>query len=619
MRETTDMKKDILHSIGSPKDIKSLSLEELTRLAQEIRAELIRVVSKNGGHLASNLGAVELTLALHRVYDCPKDKIVFDVGHQSYVHKMLTGRINGFPAIRTENGLSGFPKRAESLYDAFDTGHSSTSISAALGLLRAARARGEDIDVTAVIGDGALTGGMAFEALNDLGQSELPLVIIFNDNNMSISRNVGALRKHLTEVRSSRGYQQFKKKTESFLLRNFRGGKRLSERLSGLRDRIKYFLLPNNVFFEDFGVKYWGPVDGHDIEEMTEAFRRAKELQRPVVVHIITKKGKGYEPAEQLPEKFHGIGKFDPATGMERKKCSHGNSETVGEALCAMAKENENVAAVCAAMPISTGLTSFSEFFPDRFFDVGIAEQHAVTMAAGMAAGGMHPAVLIYSSFLQRAYDQILHDVCLQRLPVLFGIDRAGLVGEDGETHQGVYDLAYLLSMPYIQIWSPSTQRELSRMIELALHENGPVAIRYSRYALPEGGDEELRVGSWQEIMPVRPVCVVASGRLLSSAKDACEGLDVGLVNARFIRPMDEKLLDQMRRKCAHVITVEDSLKDHGMGMEITRELCGIPVTRLGVPAEPISHAAIDRQDEICGLSAADIRKTILHCIGEKA
>lgn len=612
------MKNDILHTISSPDGIKKLPEAELEQLAAEIREELIEVTSKNGGHLASNLGAVELTLALHRVYDCPKDKIVFDVGHQAYIHKMLTGRIEKFATIRTENGLSGFPKRAESEFDAFDTGHSSTSVSAALGLLRAAKTHGEDINVAAVIGDGALTGGMVFEALNDLGQSELPLVIIFNDNNMSISRNVGALSKHLTDLRSSRGYQTFKKKTDTFIRKSFRAGDELSDALARFRDRVKYFLLPNNALFEDLGIKYWGPVDGHDIGEMTEAFRRAKELGRPVVVHVITKKGKGYEPAEHFPEKFHGIGRFDPATGLEDKKSAHGNSETAGEALCEAAKDDENVVAICAAMPISTGLTNFSEFYPDRFYDVGIAEQHAVTMAAGMAAGGMHPAVMIYSSFLQRAYDQLLHDVCLQKLPVLFGIDRAGLVGEDGETHQGVYDIAYLLSMPYMQIWSPSTQNELSKMIKLGLRENGPVAIRYSRSPLPQGEDGELIPGVWQIIKPICPLSVIASGRILENVKKACDGLDVGLVNVLFIRPMDDKVLAELRRICRCVITVEDGLRAHGMGKEIAGKLYGVPTICLGVPDEPVKQASIARQDEYCGLSVDGIREKILQCIGEK-
>ncbi len=613
------MRDFILDKITSPKDIKTMNGAELSALCDEIREKLIETTAANGGHLASNLGVVELTLALHRVFDCPQDKIIFDVGHQAYVHKLLTGRAASFSTIRTEGGLSGFPKRAESPYDVFDTGHSSTSISAALGILRAMRLHGDLSKVVALIGDGALTGGMAFEALNDLGQSELPLIIVFNDNNMSISRNVGAISKHLNEVRSSRGYLNFKKKTESIITRYFRNGEKLSESLSRFKDRIKYFLLPNNVFFEDFGIKYWGPVDGHNIAEMEEVFSRAKELGRPVIIHVVTKKGKGYPPAEKFPEKFHGIGKFDVATGTTNGSKGVSNSCVAGEALCEAAKQNENIAAVCAAMPISTGLTCFSELFADRFFDVGIAEQHAVTMAAGLAAGGMRPAVVVYSSFLQRAYDQILHDVCLQKLPVLFCVDRAGLVGEDGETHQGVYDIAFLLSMPHIQIWSPSTQAELREMISMAFTQDSPVAIRYSREPLPKGEENiALNIGKWNELRPLKELTVIASGRLLSEAEKACEGLDLGLVNAAFIRPMDEEMLKRIKNSCKTVVTIEDGLAQHGFGAQLGTELQGIKVINMGVPEEPVKHASILAQDGICALTQEAIREVLLRCGKEK-
>ncbi len=602
----------LLSNIQSPDDIKRMSGDELTCLCEEIRQRLIEVTSQNGGHLASNLGVVELTVALHRVFSCPQDKIVFDVGHQAYVHKLLTGREKEFSTIRTQGGLSGFPKRSESACDAFDTGHSSTSLSAALGLLRAMRLQNEQGHVVALIGDGALTGGMAYEALNDIGASEMPLIIVFNDNNMSISRNVGAISRHLNEARSSRGYQRFKKKTESFLTRHFRNGERLSDKLSRVKNRFKYFLLPNNVFFEDFGIKYYGPIDGHNIAEMEEAMRRAAELERPVVLHVLTKKGKGYTPAEEMPEKFHGIGRFDPATGMTGGEGRKGNSDAVGETLCTLAREDANIAAVCAAMPISTGLTCFSEFFPERFFDVGIAEQHAVTMAAGLAAGGMRPAVVVYSSFLQRAYDQMLHDVCLQRLPVLFCIDRAGLVGEDGETHQGVYDVAYLLSMPYMQIWSPATQAELQAMIKLSFTQNDPVAIRYPRGVLPLGSEEEtLQIGKWKMLRPLRPVTVIVSGRLVQTVQNACEGLDVGVVSAPFIRPMDEAMLAKIKRECTRVFTVEDGLADHGFGMQVAGALPGIEVVRMGVGDIPMTHASVHAQDALCGLTEEAIRARI--------
>ena len=608
------MEKKILPTISSPQDIKSLQGSELERLCGEIRETLIETTAVNGGHLASNLGVVELTLALHRAFDCPKDKIVFDVGHQSYVHKLVTGRQSEFQSIRTEGGLSGFPKRMESDYDAFDTGHSSTSLSAALGLLRAKRLQNEDGFVVALIGDGALTGGMAFEALNDIGQSEMPLIIIFNDNNMSISRNVGAISHHLNEVRSSHGYLNFKKKTESFLTRHFHNGEKIHEKLSRFRDRLKYFLLPNNVFFENFGIKYWGPVDGHDIAAMEETFERAKSLERPVIIHVITKKGKGYLPAEEMPEKFHGIGKFDPCTGETKPSTKIGNSAVMGDMLCSLARENPQIAAVCAAMPLSTGLVSFSEFFPERFFDVGIAEGHAVTMAAGLAAGGMRPVVAVYSSFLQRAYDQLLHDVCLQRLPVTFCVDRAGLVGEDGETHQGIYDVAFLLTMPYIQIWSPSTQAELRTMLKLALTQNLPVAIRYPRTALPEGEARTVQIGVWEILRPLQDVTVVASGSMLKNAIEACRDMDVGLVSASFIRPMDENVLQEMKKVCKTVITVEDGLCAHGFGMQVENALGGIRTVKLGVPDEPIKHAGIPTQQEKCGLSPAQIKTVLRQC-----
>ncbi len=609
------MTNDILQKIDAPEDVKKLSSEELGPLAAQIRETLIETVSKNGGHLASNLGVVELTIAIHRVFDCPKDKIVFDVGHQAYVHKLLTGRRARFSTIRAEDGLSGFPKRGESACDAFDTGHSSTSISAALGMLRAARLLGSDEHVVAVIGDGALTGGMAFEALNDAGDSKLPLIVIFNDNNMSISRNVGALSKSLRKARRSRGYQRFKQKTEAFLERRASWGEKTKMRLRTLRNRIKFFLLPDNAYFENFGFKYWGPVDGHDIEQLCQVLERAKELRHPVIVHVLTQKGRGYPPAEERPDVFHGVGKFDPQSGALCGAHAKDDAAVAGETLCDIAAQDQRLAVVCAAMPMGTGMTEFAKRYPERFFDVGIAEQHAVTMAAGLAAGGLRPVVAIYATFLQRAYDQILHDVCLQRLPVVFCTDRAGLVGEDGETHQGVYDVAYFLSMPGIQIWSPSTQADLAAMLHAALAENTPVAVRYPRGCLPAG---EARTapfvpGRWRELMPLCDVCVVASGRMLENARRACQGLRAGLIEACTIRPMDEEMLNRLRAVCKRVVTVEDGLADQGLGMCVTKALPGIPVTRLGVPETPVPHAAVARQDALCGMTIQDIRNAILH------
>ncbi|MDO5110902.1 MAG: 1-deoxy-D-xylulose-5-phosphate synthase [Clostridia bacterium] len=615
------MTDDILRKIHTPADIKKLPKEELAPLASQIRETLVETVSQNGGHLASNLGVVELTIAIHRVFDCPKDKIVFDVGHQAYVHKLLTGRREGFPSIRTEAGLSGFPKRNESVYDAFDTGHSSTSVSAALGMLRAARLQGSDEHVVAVIGDGALTGGMAFEALNDAGDAKLPLIVIFNDNNMSISRNVGALSKSLRKARRSRGYQRFKQKTEAFLARRASWGEKTKMRLRTIRNRIKFFLLPDNAYFENFGFKYWGPVDGHDVEQLCQVLQRAKELQHPVIVHVLTQKGHGYQPAEARPDVFHGVGKFDPQTGALCSGHIKDNAAIAGETLCELAAHDPAVAVVCAAMPMGTGMTGFAQRYPERFFDVGIAEQHAVTMAAGLAARGMRPVVAIYSTFLQRAYDQILHDVCLQKLPVVFCADRAGLVGEDGETHQGVYDVAYFLSMPYIQIWSPSTQADLAAMLRAALSENVPVVIRYPRGCLPVGEacEQSFVPGKWRELMPLSDVCVIASGRVLANARCACQDLNTGLVEACTVRPMDETMLQRLRESCKRVITVEDGLASQGLGMRVTEALPGIPVIRLGVPDVPVAHAAVARQDVWCGITVQDIRSAVLNCGGANA
>lgn len=612
------MTDDILGKINEPADIKKLSMEELTLLAAQIRETLVDTVSKNGGHLASNLGVVELTIALHRVFDCPTDKIVFDVGHQAYVHKLLTARREAFSTIRTEGGLSGFPKRSESACDAFETGHSSTSISAALGILRAARLQGSDEHVAAVIGDGALTGGMAFEALNDAGDAKLPLIVVFNDNNMSISPNVGALSSSLRKARRSRGYQRFKQKTEAFLERRASWGEKAKLRLRALRNRIKFFLLPDNAYFENFGFKYWGPVDGHDIGQLCQVLERAKELRHPVIVHVLTQKGRGYKPAEERPDVFHGVGSFDPQTGAIRNEKKRDNSAVAGETLCEAAAQDKSIAVVCAAMPMGTGMTRFAKLYPERFFDVGIAEQHAVTMAAGLAIRGMRPVVAIYSTFLQRAYDQILHDVCLQKLPVVFCADRAGLVGEDGQTHQGVYDIAYFLSMPYIQIWSPSTQAELASMLRRALTETVPVVVRYPRGCLPEGeaNGQPFVPGCWREHLPLSDVSVVASGRMMENARRACASLSVGLVEANTIRPMDSAMLKRLRESCRYVISVEDGLASQGLGMCLTEALPGVKVTRLGVPDMPIPHAKTERQDELCGMTAQDIRCAILNCGG---
>ena len=605
----------LLDSIHSIDDFKRIKEQQLPQLAEEIRSFLVERVSHTGGHLASNLGVVELTIALHRVFNSPVDKILFDVGHQAYVHKILTGRAAEFDGLRQKNGISGFPKRSESPHDAFGTGHASTAVSAALGILRAERMLGGCGSVVAVLGDGALTGGLCFEGLNDAGQSKQPLIVVLNDNDMSISHNVGAVNRHLNRMRTSRSYQRFKHNTAEFLQRLPKVGVRLFGNALRLKNRIKYFLIPN-VLFEEMGFTYLGPVDGHDLMALTEVLARAKQLDCPVMIHAVTKKGKGYALAEQNPEKFHGIGKFDVNTGEVNGNKRESNSSVFARTLCALARADSRIVAITAAMPQGTGLDRFTAEFPDRFFDVGIAEEHAVTMAAGMAAAGAKPVVAIYSTFLQRAYDELLHDVCLQGLPVVFAVDRAGLVGEDGETHQGVYDIAFLRTLPGMTLLSPASQEELSEMLPLALMQSGPVAIRYNRGALPSHPlTKPVKVGEWEEVLPFaeKQLVVIATGRLLSAALKASDGLPVGLVNARSIKPMDDTMLARIAEHGAPVITVEDGIMAGGFG-EAVQAAIGhvVRVSPCGVGEAPVRHASVAEQDAASGLSADEIRKKIM-------
>jgi len=603
----------LLKTINTLEDFKRLPEDKLKELATEMRGFLVETVAKNGGHLASNLGVVELTFALHRVFNVPEDSIIFDVGHQSYVHKILTGRREAFTDLRKENGLSGFPKRAESNCDSFDTGHASTSISAALGMARARALSGNKGCSVALIGDGALSGGLAFEALNDAGQSKLPIIVILNDNEMSIAKNVGALNRSLNDMRSSRRYQKLKRNLVKRLDR-LPAGERLFKRLERTKNRIKYFLLPNIVFFESLGFSYLGPIDGHDIDSLVHALKQAREMERPVLLHVITKKGSGYLPAEQNPEKFHGIGPFDPATGETLKTSAKSNSSVFGETLCKLAGQDPRITAITAAMTLGTGLTAFSRQYPDRFFDVGIAEEHAVTMAAGMAAQGLKPVVAIYSSFLQRAYDGILHDVCLQNLPVVFAIDRAGLVGEDGETHQGVFDIAFLSTLPNMTIFSPSTVQELVSMFEYAMNLNVPVAIRYNRGVLPEGESVKNIEEPYEVLCPLGKVNIVATGRLVKQVLPVCRELNVGLINLRTIKPLSQSLLDLLKR--GHVcITVEDGILQGGVGQTIAARLSDSDcrVIAKGIPDIPITQGTVTAQDSRCGLLPEQIRETLLH------
>lgn len=612
----------LLDSIRSPEDIKRIHENKLPELAEEIRSFLVEKVSNTGGHLASNLGVVELTIALHRVFNCPEDKLIFDVGHQAYVHKILTGRSAEFDSLRKQGGLSGFPKRSESVYDAFGAGHASTSVSAALGILRAEKMLGRNGHVAAVIGDGAMTGGLCFEALNDAGQSKQPLIVILNDNDMSISHNVGALNRHLSRMRTSRSYRRFKHNTAEFLHNLPRIGQKMFDRAARMKNRIKYFLIPN-VLFEELGFTYIGPVDGHDIESLIEVLKRAKRLEEPVIIHAVTKKGKGYPYAEEDPARFHGIGKFDIDTGISPKVKGESNSAVFGKTLTELAKNDPRIVAITAAMPQGTGLDTFQNAFPSRFYDVGIAEEHAVTMAAGMASAGLKPVAAIYSTFLQRAYDELLHDVCLQSLPVVFGVDRAGLVGEDGETHQGVYDIAFLRTLPGMCILSPSTQEELAAMLPLALSQNGPVAIRYNRGALMRAPlKEPVAIGKWEELQKVEQgkITILASGRMVKTAIDAAEGLPVSVINARCLKPMDEDILAKLVEHGKPVFTLEDGILSGGFGEAVKAKIgARVEVVSFGIGEEPVRHASVAEQDLICGMDADTVSNKLLHYLEREA
>ena len=612
----------LLDGIKSPADLKKLNIDELNELCSEIRACLIDGVSRTGGHLASNLGVVELTVAIHTVFNMPYDKIIFDVGHQSYVHKLLTGRLDNFSTLRQYKGLSGFPKRSESEYDAFDTGHSSTSISAALGLARARDLNGDDFSVLALFGDGALTGGMMYEAMNDAGHSKTPLILILNDNNMSIAKNVGSVSKHLRRLRVSPHYFKSKEIVENILDHIPLAGKGMSLLIRKIKRGIRRLVIPTTMF-DDLGFTYMGPVNGHDLDALIACFKYSKAEKRPVLIHVMTKKGKGYAPAENNPEKFHGIGVFDPKTG-KTAPSKESYSEHFGKTLLRLARENDKIAAVTGAMPSGTGLDEFSITFPKRFFDVGIAEQHGVTMSAGLAAGGYIPVIPLYSSFMQRAYDQVLHDVCLQNLHVIFPIDRAGIVGRDGETHQGIYDISFLSHMPNMKILSPVNYKQLDEMLEYAVYKcKGPVAIRYPRGSdelhanLPEfdpNGSITLRKGV--------DVSIVAAGRMAIRAVEVADkleghGMKSEILILPVIKPLDEAALIAAAMKTGYMITIEDNVKPGGIGAmtaEILEEhnvSCKLEI--FAVPDRPVPHGSVAELDKLCGLDADYIVKEVLN------
>ena len=602
----------ILDTINGIEDFKALSEDKLPALCEELRAFLIEHVSKTGGHLASSLGAVELIVAMHYVFDSPTDKLVFDVGHQAYVHKILTGRKDAFDTLRMENGISGFPKHSESEHDAFDTGHASTAISASLGLARAKKLKGEPGTVVALVGDGAMTGGLSFEGLDDAGRERIPLLIVLNDNQMSISQNVGGIKNSLTLMRSNRVYNAFKRRVIA-VLETSHFGKMLGRRLENLKNRIKRFFAPN-LPFEEFGILYLGPIDGHDVHRIIKYLRRAKALNKPIVLHALTTKGKGY-PFEN-PEKFHGIAPFEVMTGKVSPQKQKSCSEVFGETMMRLAEKDPRIVAITAAMPSGTGLSEFAKAYPDRFFDVGIAEAHAVTMAAGLARGGMRPFVAVYSSFLQRAYDSLLHDVCLQNLPVVIGVDRAGLVGADGETHQGVFDPAFLSTLPHFAVYSPSSQSELVAMLEMAAERSEPCAVRYPRGSLPDVPMKTpLVFGKWEIAEPLQDTVIVTHGTLLPLGKWIAKKHGTGLVNARFLQPVDDALIAYFKEHGTRILVMEENTVSLGEKLALAANPCR--VRSISLPTEPIPHATVTRQREWYGLTEEHVSAVLKELMEE--
>lgn len=569
----------ILDKITSPEEVKELTNVELEVLASEIREFLIESVSKTGGHLASNLGVVELTISLFKSFNLEKDKIIWDVGHQCYVHKILTGRKDQFDKLRQYKGLSGFPKRCESKYDAFDTGHSSTSISAAVGMARARDIKKEKNEIIAVIGDGALTGGMALEALNDVGFNKTKMTIIINDNQMSISPNVGGLSTHLNKLRMEPKYNKLKSDINE-TLKTSKAGEKVANYISRFKDSLKQFIVPSMVF-EDMGLKYIGPINGHDIETLAEVFEMTKNIYEPVIIHVVTSKGKGYDLAEKNPNKYHAVSPLNLESGKANISSKKSYSKAFGEAIIELAKEDDRIVAITAAMPDGTGLKDFAKEFPNRFFDVGIAEGHATTLAAGFAASNLKPVFAVYSTFLQRAYDQLIHDVCIQNMSAIFAIDRGGLVGDDGETHQGIFDLSYLSAIPNMTVLAPKHLDEIKVMLNWALNHNGPVAIRY-----PRGGDivddieplEVINYGKWEKINLGEKIAIIAVGKMLQHAMIAREellkyGINPMIINATFVKPLDEEFLMELTKDGYDIVTIEDNMTNGGFGSYVLMKL----------------------------------------------
>lgn len=613
----------IIDNIKSVQDVKQLKIEEKEQLATEIREYIIETVSKTGGHLASNLGVVELTIALHSVFNVPKDKIVWDVGHQTYVHKILTGRKEQLKTVRKLNGIAGFPKVCESECDCFNTGHSSTSISVALGMAKSRDIKQEKNNVIAVIGDGALTGGMALEALNDAASLNTNIIVILNDNEMSISKNVGGIAMSLSRLRTKKFYTQSNKYVKKALGKLPKKGKRFIKFIRKLKYSIKQLILPN-MLFEDLGFKYLGPVDGHNIEKLESLLKIAKDLDGPILIHTITKKGKGYKPAEENPDKFHSSSSFDIETGKTLKEKQTDYSKIFGNKLVELAKENKNIVAITAAMKDGTGLTEFAKEFPNRFFDVGIAEQHALGVAAGMASQGLKPVIPIYSSFYQRAYDQVIHDICIQKLPVVMCVDRAGIVGNDGETHQGIYDLSFFNIVPNLTIMAPKDFKELEQMLEFAINLNSPVVIRYpkgSEGKIKFNQNNEIQLGKSEKLQEGTDLTIIAIGKMVDRAKQVADILEknnkkVELINARFLKPLDNKTILNSINKTKKVITIEDNIITGGLGSNVEElivqnNLQDIKFKKFGYPDKFIQHGNIEEIEKIYKLDINSIIEEI--------
>jgi len=613
----------ILEQIKGPEELKALPPGDLKTLAQEIREFLIEKISHTGGHLASNLGVVELTIALHTTFNLPEDKLIWDVGHQSYTHKILTGRMADFDELRQYGGLSGFPKRKESPYDSFDTGHSSTSISAGLGIALGRDLKGLDYKVVSVIGDGALTGGVAYEALNNAARMKRNFIIVLNDNKMSISENVGGMSRYLNGLRTGSGYNDLKKNVADALDRIPVVGSVMIDKIKRTKNSIKQLFIPG-MLFENMGITYLGPVDGHNIPAMCKVFKEAQKLDHSVLVHVITKKGKGYRPAEKNPSRFHGVGPFDVGTGEPLSTQEHPSyTDVFSRKICQLGGQYPNLVAVTAAMPDGTGLAAFGKKFPFRFFDVGIAEAHAVTSAAGMAAAGLRPVVAVYSSFLQRGFDQVLHDVCIQNLPVLFAVDRAGLVGSDGETHQGIFDYSYLTCIPNMSVMAPKNLWELRAMLDFAMEYNGPLAIRYPRGEAYRGLREfrqPIAYGKGEMLYEEKDIALLAVGSMVSTGEHVREklkkeGYSCSLANGRFVKPVDTELVAHLAGNHGLIVTLEENVLQGGYGLAVTAYIHAhfphIKVLNVALPDAYVEHGNVSILREGLGIDSDSIIRSM--------